>query len=77
MNCREHPDPNIYNVLEQGLKGAFLLRVEVTKARRNRKQAGSCNVEGISQGYTSYRDWELRFTGQKWLCSSKVGRGCG
>lgn len=32
-------------------------------------------MEGISQGYTSYRDWELRFTGQKWLCSSKVGRG--
>lgn len=27
--------------------------------------------------YTSYRDWELRFTGQKWLCSSKVGRGWG
>lgn len=25
-------------------------------------------MEGISQGYTSYRDWELRFTGQKWLC---------
>lgn len=40
--------------------------MEVTKARRNRKQAGSCNVEGISQGYTSYRDWELRFAGQKW-----------
>lgn len=36
MNCREHPDPNIDNVLE---------------ARRNRKQAESCNVEGISQGY--------------------------
>lgn len=23
-------------------------------------------MEGISQGYTSYRDWELRFAGQKW-----------
>lgn len=62
LQCREYPDPNIYSVLEQGWKSP---RLEGSKQGV---------VEGISPGYTSCRDWELRFTGQKWLCSSKVGR---
>lgn len=46
----ENIDPNIYNVLKQGEKGASLLPVEVTKAKMDRTQVGSCNLEGSSAG---------------------------